>query len=835
MVVSVVLISQLLGCGGGDNSSGGSAGGNLAADSVVDVDINGSVGDGPIVGATVEIYNHNGKLLGSVISDVAASYAFNIKTKGHDYPLLLKVSGGTDLVTGNVPDFELLSVAMSPSEKSVNINPFSTLVVKMAQSMSGGVDAANVSASKAIVTGSFAFGLDPSVVSDPVTSTISESNVANIVKASEALGEMVRRTRDALLTAGTVVSGDAVMAAIAADLSDGVLDGSGADGVNPAISASAKVVTAQVLVEALSNSLRVGGVIATDVIDQAIAITRPTVTSSQMTGSVRITSDMLKQAQTALSAAQVLDSGAEVQNIVNSVAEIAPNASPVEVVTVLPADAWKGLEQAVTRAPYASTEEITAINQDVVYAGSGGTTTGGTTTGGTTTDGTTGGDTTTSGTTGSGTPDPVINSAPVISGAPAGSVVTGTSYSFQPTATDSDTTDVLTFSIIGKPVWANFDEKSGLLSGMPGTDSIGTYSDIVISVSDGTASASLPAFAIEVQAAPHSNLALGMPVVVSSVDSPEDLASYAVDGDTSSRWSSWYSDPQWIYVDLAATYTIDRVVLNWQAAAYGKSYEIQVSADAQSWATVFTESNGDGDIDDISFAPVAARYVRMLGVQRGTIWGYSLWEFEVYGSGSGSTTGGSTTGSGTTDPAANTAPVISGTPDSSVVANSTYSFLPMATDADADTLTFSIKGLPVWATFNDKTGQLDGRPGADNVGTYSNIVISVSDGTVSTELPAFSIEVQPEPVQTGSLTLQWTAPVTRTDGTPLSLADIDGYRILYGDSAGNYPNQLDVPDGTAQSATITDLPVGTYYIVMTTYDVDGRESAYSSMVAKTTP
>ena len=94
---------------------------------------------------------------------------------------------------------------------------------------------------------------------------------------------------------------------------------------------------------------------------------------------------------------------------------------------------------------------------------------------------------------------------------------------------------------------------------------------------------------------------------------------------------------------------------------------------------------------------------------------------------------------------------------------------------------------------------------------------------------------RPDPVQTGSLTLQWTAPVTRADGTPLSLADIDGYRIFYGDSAGNYPNRLEVPDGTAQSATITDIPVGTYYIVMTTYDVDGRESAHSSMVAKTAP
>jgi hypothetical protein len=92
-----------------------------------------------------------------------------------------------------------------------------------------------------------------------------------------------------------------------------------------------------------------------------------------------------------------------------------------------------------------------------------------------------------------------------------------------------------------------------------------------------------------------------------------------------------------------------------------------------------------------------------------------------------------------------------------------------------------------------------------------------------------------DPVQASSISLQWAAPVTRTDGTPLSLADIDGYRIYYGDSAGNYPNRLEVPDGTAQSATITDIPVGTYYIVMTTYDVGGLESAYSSMVAKTAP
>jgi hypothetical protein len=85
---------------------------------------------------------------------------------------------------------------------------------------------------------------------------------------------------------------------------------------------------------------------------------------------------------------------------------------------------------------------------------------------------------------------------------------------------------------------------------------------------------------------------------------------------------------------------------------------------------------------------------------------------------------------------------------------------------------------------------------------------------------------------TGSLSLSWVAPVARADGTPLSLADIDGYYIYYGDKAGSYPNRVKVTDGTTQRVTLNDLASGTYYIVMTTYDVDGLESGYSAMVKK---
>jgi len=86
---------------------------------------------------------------------------------------------------------------------------------------------------------------------------------------------------------------------------------------------------------------------------------------------------------------------------------------------------------------------------------------------------------------------------------------------------------------------------------------------------------------------------------------------------------------------------------------------------------------------------------------------------------------------------------------------------------------------------------------------------------------------------TGSLSLSWVAPVARADGTPLSLADIDGYHIYYGNKPGSYPYRVKVKDGTVQRATLKNLASGTYYIVMTTYDVHGRESRHSSMVKKT--
>ena len=84
-----------------------------------------------------------------------------------------------------------------------------------------------------------------------------------------------------------------------------------------------------------------------------------------------------------------------------------------------------------------------------------------------------------------------------------------------------------------------------------------------------------------------------------------------------------------------------------------------------------------------------------------------------------------------------------------------------------------------------------------------------------------------------SLSLTWVAPAAREDGTGLSLSEIAGYRIYYGTEPGNYPNRIDINDGSADQAEIPGLQPASYYVVVTTVDVDGRESSFSQEVVVT--
>jgi hypothetical protein len=372
-------------------------------------------------------------------------------------------------------------------------------------------------------------------------------------------------------------------------------------------------------------------------------------------------------------------------------------------------------------------------------------------------------------------PTPVVNTPPTISGTPAGQVTAGSSYSFQPAAADADG-DALTFSISNKPSWASFNTGTGRLSGTPGDPQAGNYTNIVISVSDGNDSAVLSPFSIQVAPAPIVNT----PPVISGTPG-----------------SSVFSNSAYSFQPSASD-------------ADGDALTFSIS-NKPSWASFNT---GTGRLSGTPADQQAGTYSNIgISVSDGTdsvnLAGFSIQVISA--------------------PVSNTAPEIFGTAAGLVAAGSSYSFQPVAEDADGDALTFSIANKPSWASFNTGTGQLSGTPGSADTGVYGNIVISVSDGIDTVSLPGFSIQVTQA---LGSITLGWTAPVTRSDGTALSLSEIGSYRIYYGPAPGNYTNSMSVNNGSATSAVISNVQGGTWYVAMTTIDSSGTESAQSAAVAK---
>ncbi|MFZ5985816.1 MAG: discoidin domain-containing protein [Bacillota bacterium] len=127
---------------------------------------------------------------------------------------------------------------------------------------------------------------------------------------------------------------------------------------------------------------------------------------------------------------------------------------------------------------------------------------------------------------------------------------------------------------------------------------------------------------------PEGNIALKKPVVASSTEAGANVPENAVDGNIGTRWASQYSDPQFIYVDLGASYEIERVYIEWETA-YARQYKIQVSDDANTWVDIYTNLSGNGDVDDIALSG-KGRYVRIYCMQRATQWGNSIFEFGVY-------------------------------------------------------------------------------------------------------------------------------------------------------------------------------------------------------------
>ncbi|WP_443054310.1 discoidin domain-containing protein [Streptomyces sp. IBSBF 2435] len=179
----------------------------------------------------------------------------------------------------------------------------------------------------------------------------------------------------------------------------------------------------------------------------------------------------------------------------------------------------------------------------------------------------------------------------------------------------------------------------------------------------------LAAFALAVTQSPAKAagtlLSQGRTATSSSTENAGTPASAAVDGNTGTRWSSAAADPQWLQVDLGATDTISSVTLNWETA-YAKAFKIQTSADGTNWTDIYSTTTATGGNQTLTVNG-SGRYVRLYGTVRATQYGYSLWEFQVYGS-----TGAGNSACGTVNAALNKTATASstenaGTPASSAV------------------------------------------------------------------------------------------------------------------------------------------------------------------------
>ncbi|MDP9799458.1 hypothetical protein J2S43_007970 [Catenuloplanes nepalensis] len=127
----------------------------------------------------------------------------------------------------------------------------------------------------------------------------------------------------------------------------------------------------------------------------------------------------------------------------------------------------------------------------------------------------------------------------------------------------------------------------------------------------------------------------GRPVTASSSEGANWAPERAVDGDSKTRWSSAFADPQWLRVDLGAPMNLDRVVLAWERS-YATAYEVQASTDGAAWSTLYSTAAGKGGTETLDVSGTG-RYVRVHGTKRATGYGYSLFEFEVHGTPAGGT------------------------------------------------------------------------------------------------------------------------------------------------------------------------------------------------------
>lgn len=337
------------------------------------------------------------------------------------------------------------------------------------------------------------------------------------------------------------------------------------------------------------------------------------------------------------------------------------------------------------------------------------------------------------------------------------------------------------------------------------------------------------------------NISYQKNVTTSSNQKTSHAGVYAVDGSTSSRWSSDFSDNQWIAIDLEANHVIKEVKLNWQNS-YATEYHIQTSNDGQNWTTVFTEQDGKGGVETISLN-TSARYVRMYGVKRFTRYGFSLWEFEVYGYPTTNGADASSSSSANSSTSSSSSSNNAGKPDAGSSSSS-------GTDTSAPTKPGNVKATGLesrieisWSPAQDNvavTGYqvyrnntkvadvsaavsmyVDNKASPDTNYTYT---VRARDAAGNWSAQSASVTAKLAATTTGAVTLRWSTPNARENGEYLELDEIGGFEIRYktaNDTA--YASKI-INDNHTNNVTLNVN--GNYQFEIATFDSNGLYSMF---------
>jgi hypothetical protein len=271
----------LHGCGGGGGGEGDGTGGTPgdgpdapAPDVPAPPTVEGFVVDGPVAGATVDVLDAAGNRVARGTTDAAGAYAIEVP-ESTTYPITLRATGGTDLITDEPSDFELMAVITDPAQATAVLTPHTTLLVRRAEcaALAAGrsPDAARgeLTPADASALEAWGFGLDGDDLAALFDGTVDASSAGALLMAAEAFSETIRRTVTALEDTDAAMDGDGLIEALACDLADDALDGTGS-GASTRATAAFQVASAEVLAELVQGRLRVGGSDVAERIDQAV-------------------------------------------------------------------------------------------------------------------------------------------------------------------------------------------------------------------------------------------------------------------------------------------------------------------------------------------------------------------------------------------------------------------------------------------------------------------------------------------------------------------------------------------------------------------------------------